>query len=234
MKFDRQMKITEEEFKFEKTRKEWLENRYKNKQIYYQLEEFNQEIEFFNSNNQLQEQIKTNFRKLFDKLVTELFSHKECDIDETPYPVIMKHFTEMARHINSGKNLSLKHLEYSFSSLDAKLMIKEPMDQNTKDLLYGAIAAVIGFVLAVSFVITLGMLSGGLGVYIIGPLLLAGLLGPAAGIAFVEETKISSNPSGFFNPQKLHETYRQKLQDKDKIMPEVESVYKSYGIVRAS
>jgi hypothetical protein len=213
----------------EEFKKQWLKASYGNHKI-YQLTGFLNEVRCMENNQpcNIDSNVLTKFQELYNKIEDEIFSHEECNIDNTPYPVVIKHFTNMAHKINSGKKFSKEEMTDSLNELDRKLN-KKPMSKGLKAAICGVIGAVIGAIIGLAVGAAITFWGGGFGA------LPAAIAGGAAGFTLAQGLVVGGTAlgvgaaggvtgatAGFFSAKCNHATYD---QDNNAIKPAIDDFF---------
>lgn len=217
MKYKSQMLISEDEFKTSFSRRNWLTKQFNDDDLYYELNEFDRIVDRLEKNTDIHVNIRNSFKSLRDKLIEELYSHEACEANDTCYPILLYHFTDIATKLNRGENLTLKQLSNSVELLQSDIANKEPMSKNIFSM---AMAVLFGLVLCAT-VLALGIFgisSVLLGAMITGFGMLGGAVcGSLTGQLFAD--CITKNRYQMF--------YQQKEKDLNGVKTEIENVFNS-------
>jgi hypothetical protein len=212
----------------EEFKKQWLKATYGNDKIYKQLAEFAKEVRCM-ENNQLHNidpNVLTKFQELYNKIEDEIFSHKKCNIDNTPYPVVINHFKTMANAINLGTKFSEQDMTDSSNILDKKLVDKKPMSKGLKAAICGVIGAVVGAIigLAVGAALTggFGAIPAAIACGAAGFTLAQGLVVGGTALGVGAAGGVIGARIGFLSARRNNATYD---QDKDAIKPAIDDFF---------
>jgi hypothetical protein len=128
---------------------------FKNNRIYQHLAEFAEAIAGMEKKfrEDPDDNILKSFKALYDKVEEKVLLY-EGNIDETPYQVLINHFTHIARDIN-GDKCSSEEKEEVVTNLEKKIANEEPLSNEVKAFIYGVLFAIGGAIIGV-------VISGGL------------------------------------------------------------------------
>ncbi|CAM4407607.1 MAG: hypothetical protein LEGION0398_MBIBDBAK_00270 [Legionellaceae bacterium] len=213
-------------------KKQWLKATYGNDKSYKELTEFSQTIDSLKKNNKIDSHVLKKFEELYEKVEDNLFSTQKRNIDNTPYFIVMRHFTQIAQKINNGKQYTIDEID-SFAKKLTKKLNKKPMNRALKLAILGVIGAVIGALIGAAIGFTIGAVVTfwGCGFGALPAAIAAGLLGATfvQAIAITSTTLggsllfgsvgISLAAVGFFNTK--------QNCDKETIQSEINHVYDS-------
>jgi hypothetical protein len=205
-------RIEHEEFK-----RKWLESHYKNNEIHGKFKYFSEEIKIMEYSKH--DPILTNsLKSLYNKLEDEIFSHAKCDLNKTPYFIVIDHFLSLAEKINSGQNYNLEEVTTFGMSLDNQLN-NLPISIGLKTTICGVIGVLVGATIGAAIGTALTFWGGGFGA------LPATIIGASIGSSLIIGG-ISGAAIGFFNAKKnILIQHTMRANDLNNIRQEIDAVH---------
>ncbi|WP_147373580.1 hypothetical protein [Legionella taurinensis] len=214
----------------EQFKKQWLKRHYSSSAPYRQLSQLAEAIQQLRRDGEVNPSVIERFSALHAKIEGELFAHPSCNPAETAFPIVLDHFTDLARCLHSKPRLSREEISLFACQLDEDLSAKR-LSIGLRVCIAGCIGALLGLVIGFALGAALTWWGGGFGAIpaaIAGMTVAEGLVIGCMGVATGVELGAAAAAIGFFSAKAQEDSEqliaRQKLRNKQTLLAEMDDV----------
>lgn len=214
----------------EQFKKQWLKLNYSSSSPYRQLSQLAFAIQQLARDGEVDSRVVERFLALHKKIEDELFTHQRAKPGETAFPIVLEHFTALARRLHSKPRLSREEISKFACKLEEDLAAK-PLSIGMRVCIAGCIGALLGLVLGFVAGAALTCWGGGFGAIpgaIAGMTLAEGIMIGTMGGVVGAELGAAAAMVGFFSG-KAQEASRktieqEKQRNKQALLDELNNV----------
>ncbi|KTD48562.1 hypothetical protein Lrub_0913 [Legionella rubrilucens] len=214
----------------EQFKKQWLKRHYSSSAPYRQLSQLAEAIQQLRRDGEVNPSVIERFSALHAKIEGELFAHPSCNLADTAFPIVLDHFTDLARCLHSKPGLSREEISLFACRLDEDLSAKR-LSIGLRVCIAGCIGALLGLVIGFAVGAALTWWGGGFGAIpaaIAGMTLAEGLVIGGIGLAAGVELGAAAAAIGFFSTKAQEDSdkliAREKQRNKETLLAEMDDV----------
>ncbi|KTC98877.1 hypothetical protein Lery_0680 [Legionella erythra] len=200
----------------EQFKKQWLKLNYSSSLPYKQLSQLSFAIQQLVRDGEVDLRVVDRFLALHQKIEDELFTHQRAKPGETAFPIVLEHFTALARRLHSKPRLSREEISKFACQLDEDLAAKR-LSIGMRVCIAGCIGALLGLVLGFVAGAALTWWGGGFGAIpgaIAGMTLAEGILMGTMGVLMGAELGAAASMVGFFSARAQEASQKAIEQEK--------------------
>ncbi|QRN04522.1 hypothetical protein GH742_11910 [Legionella sp. MW5194] len=222
--------LERERLSHELFKKQWLTRHYSSPEPYRQLSQLAEAIQQLRRDGEVNPSVIERFLALHEKIEGELFAHPPANPAATAFPIVLNHFTDLARCLHLKPRLSREEISQFAGQLDEDLSAKR-LSIGLRVCIAACIGALLGLVIGFALGAALTWWGGGFGAIpaaIAGMTLAEGLMIGGMGLAAGVELGAAAAAIGFFSAKAQEESEKlitgEKRRNKEALLTEMDGV----------